>query len=232
MRAGPSKALALMILLSGCSRPVPQYSDASVATVIDAASPLLRCTLPLDPEMAHDQIIADECFEDFFGGCRKTCVQTCVTCGENCTTEKCRADCLAARDDCARAQSGHCASTYRECRTKLVTDWLANKCDAVCAPFRKCPECDAGAKAAACVPARCDAMQSAAERKVLDPKWKANQCDAVCTKIWACAEADCEKAPGCIEPIKKYEACALRIPGTVACGLRDGASTLLCTEPQ
>ncbi len=116
-------------------------------------------------------------------------------------------------------------------RTKLVTDWLTNKCDAVCAPFRKCPICDAGAAAkAGCNPVRCDAMQSAGERKVLDPRWKANQCDAVCAKIWECAETECEKS-SCVEPVKKYEGCALKTPGAKACALQDGASTLLCTEP-
>ncbi|MEO6572976.1 MAG: hypothetical protein ABIP89_03995 [Polyangiaceae bacterium] len=138
MRAGPSKALILTTLLFGCTRSVPAPSgDASVVSSV--AAPPLACALPADPEMVHDQIIADPCFEDFFGHCRSLCVHVCTTCGEGCTTAECRAQCLTARDQCARDHEGHCASSYRECRTKLVTDWLTNKCDAVCAPFRRCP---------------------------------------------------------------------------------------------
>ncbi|MEO6572977.1 MAG: hypothetical protein ABIP89_04000 [Polyangiaceae bacterium] len=82
-----------------------------------------------------------------------------------------------------------------------------------------------------CNPVRCDAMQSASERKILDPKWKTNQCDAVCAKIWSCAETECEKS-SCVEPIKKFQGCAQKIPGAKACALQDAPSTLLCTAPE
>ena len=126
MPAGPRKALVLAILLAACSRSAPSPSvDASVIAV--AAPPLVACALPLDPQTVRDQIVADPCFEDFFGRCRGACVQDCTTCGGACTTEACREQCLAVRDTCAKAKEGPCGSAYRACRAKLVTDAMPPK---------------------------------------------------------------------------------------------------------
>ena len=128
MRAGPSKALLLTILLAACTRSAPSTSvDASVIGIANAAPALVACALPVDPQTIHDQILADSCLEDFFGRCRGACVQDCATCGGGCSTEACREQCLAVRDTCAKAQEGRCGSAYRACRAKLVTDAMPPK---------------------------------------------------------------------------------------------------------
>ena len=126
MRAGLSEALLLTILLTACSRSAPSTSvDASVIAI--AAPPLAACALTVDPQTIHDQVLADPCFEDFFGRCRGACVQDCMTCGGACTTEACREQCLAVRDTCAKAKEGRCGNAYRACRDKLVTDAMPPK---------------------------------------------------------------------------------------------------------
>src|SRR5262249_15159486 len=126
-------------------------------------------------------------------------------------------------------------------RTKLVSTWLANNCDQICAACEKqCPNdfssCKCydkpAAKACHANPMLCPEMRYAHERKALDPKWKANHCDDVCVKIGRCAEADCSKASSCGEPMKMYQSCAVKTPGGAACGLRGIEGGILCPEPE
>jgi hypothetical protein len=75
----------------------------------------------------------------------------------------------------------------------------------------------------------CPEMETAPERKRLDPKWTANKCDAVCTKIWKCAAAQCSRSSWCGEDIKMFGDCVARTPGASACGIKD---SLMCPEPE
>jgi hypothetical protein len=213
---------------------------------------------PLECRQPFEQAcVSDPCFHEDEERCKATCQGTCVSCGDGCVKScesckatckdaacrrrcaescgKCRQDCLTTRDRCTSAD---CAEVYKTCRTKLVTDWLAQSCDRICNTCtQKCPNGDCPcwdtpqAKACRANPMLCPEMLWAEERKKIDPKWKANHCDEACAKIWKCAEDECSKSTSCGETIKMYERCAARIPEAGPCRLRQGAG-ILCPEPE
>jgi len=217
-----------------------------------------RHASPLDCRQPFEQAcVADPCFHEDEESCKSTCQSTCVSCGEGCVKScesckagckddacqrscaeacgKCRQDCLATRDSCTSAD---CAEVYKTCRTKLVTDWLANGCDQICsACTQRCPNGDCPcwqtpkAKACRANPMLCPEMRWAEERKKIDPKWAANHCDEACAKIWKCAEVECGKSSSCGDPHQTFERCAARIPEAAPCRIRQ-VGTLLCPEPQ
>lgn len=214
-------------------------------------------TGPLSCALHFEQAcVADPCFHEDEEACKHECVATCDGCGASCVTScdscktsckddvcrrkcaescgQCRQGCLTSRDRCSTA---HCTEVYKECRTKLVSTWLAKGCDAVCARCtQKCPngDCDCWEKGAGAAchanPMLCPEMFMAPERRELDPKWKANHCEDVCAKVWACAKAECAKS-GC-EPMQRFDRCAQRTPGTSVCGVAAPLGSMRCPEPQ
>jgi hypothetical protein len=247
--------------------PITAWTDPAAIDALArscAYDPTVRGRGPLACASPIEQAcVADPCEHEEIGACHGACVSTCAACGGSCVSqcEACKAPCKddACRRACAtscgqcrqacvtaldRCTTGHCAEEYKACRTRLVSSWIANKCDAVCKPFDACLNACARrdkegedctltcyeklpvARTCNANPNLCGEMLYAPERRRLDPKWKAGNCDAVCAKIWSCAATACEKA-GCIEPIKHFDACRARTAGASACG----ATSLLCPEP-
>ncbi len=246
--------------------PLTAWTDPGAVRALTkscAFDPTMRGHGPLSCAFDFEQsCVPDPCEDERRETCAAECGNTCATCGQTCVTQcvackapcrdeacrracavscgRCRQDCIGARDRCS---TGHCGDEYKGCRARLVTSWITNRCDSVCAPFiacrNKCAERDKDGEdctltcydkvpgARACKPNEmiCEAMTYAAERREVDPKWKANGCDAVCERIWACARTACEKK-GCGEAIKEFEGCRARTLKAGACG----ASTLLCPQ--
>ncbi len=223
-------------------------------TEYSRASPL---SCRLDVEQA---CVADPCFHEDETQCKQACATTCDGCGGSCVTSceackssckddgcrlrcaascgRCRQECLTSRDRCS---SAHCTEVYKQCRTNLVSNWLAKGCDAVCARCsRQCADgdCDCwnrGPAAVACNanPMLCPEMNAAPERRELDPAWKANHCEDVCVKIWACAKSACENSKdGCGEPAKMFDPCSRRVAGAGPCKLAGLDGMMRCRWPQ
>ena len=241
------RSIAVLAILFACrpatihEEPAAEPVDVKAAAPARADAATLACTIDYDAETFHHQLASDECLGDSRRACWTSCENDCSTCGTSCKDAACEAKCLAALGEC---KTKHCGVVHARCRTKLVTEWLANKCDATCAPYDACmTTCGSigGAAAGTCIqkclamktitcdPMKCGAMQNALERKTVDPKWKANDCDAVCARVWKCAESECGKTEWCGENIKMFGTCVKRTAGGNACGLRE--SFELCPEP-
>jgi hypothetical protein len=235
----------LVAVACGGGAPAPQtvpiYSDMDASVEAAPLTPPphdIGCTIRYDREEMNHMVALDECLGASRRECWSGCEAACNSCGLACARDPtCEARCIAERDTC---KSNHCVDIHAQCRTDLVRDWLSNRCDALCAPFRACVQdcsqhpsrgclskCEATATAS-CNPNRCDALQSAPERKTLDPRWRRNDCDRVCSRVWKCADARCSKTSGCGEPIKMFLPCVARVPRAKACGLAESQG--LCPE--
>jgi len=230
----------------GCGEPaklqmVPMYSDDAAVEAAPLTPPPhdIGCTIQYDHEEMNHMYALDECLGPSRSTCWSGCENTCKSCGEACAGDAaCESHCLAERDTC---KTHHCADVHTQCRTTLVRDWLSNKCDALCAPYRACtlacsqsPSSDCQSKCEAmatpaCAPARCDALLAAPERKTLDPRWRSNDCDRVCSRVWQCARTQCSKSSSCGEADKMYLSCVGRVAGANACGLAQSQG--LCPAP-
>ncbi len=238
--------LTLVAVPIGCGEPakvqmVAMYTDDGAVEAAPLVPPPhdIGCTIQYDREEMNHMVALDECLGSSRSACWSTCENACTSCGVACAHDPvCEAHCLTERDTC---KSHHCVDLHAQCRTSLVSSWISNKCDALCAPFRACQlgcsqnptetcqsKCDAMATPA-CNVYRCDALLNAPERKTLDPRWKANDCERVCKRVWRCAETQCSKSSECGEAVKMYMACVARVPGANTCGLAQAPG--LCPEP-
>ncbi|HEY1957720.1 MAG TPA: hypothetical protein VGH28_19000 [Polyangiaceae bacterium] len=232
-----------IVLFQACGGAPPTVQTVAMygpdAAAPDAAPRDIGCAIRFDREEMNHMAALDECLGEPRKACWAGCEATCTSCGVACAGDSaCEAQCIAERDTC---KSNHCVDVHARCRNDLVRDWLTNRCDDLCGPYRDCIEdcaanpsddcpkkCEATATAA-CNPVRCDALRDAPERKTLDPRWRANDCDRVCTKVWECARAQCDATAGCDEPVKTYRACIARMPSARACGLDESPG--LCPQP-